>query len=451
MRGYIRYSSSAQQQFLPLIATAGVLDAIPLEPTDPRAANLTLRFDALAEFANATAHDATAAVFDRFANMTTGLAKLNPGYDVHGHPLRPPLTRTPNLKLVDYVVSRRLFALWLNNGCLPLTAEHKLFRRIVADAPWPKPIAVYGYDDTFPFGGDLFEAETTCVPEHSLGQVASLVGGLSWWSNAEPPVTTPLPQPPPPPPVVFNASKTYVALIVGDGDNIGFVKSTRRDWMEQRVARCEAKACYPLLWSLSPHTAYLAPAWFRWYFAQAARTGRDWFVLPPSGHLYAYPSLMSDADQAAFVAATEADCELLSTSAVVAWEFAGTWEAAIRAYFPRYAARGVVQALFATNVPYMLPVLAFGAHEYKLLGPNKTVALFKPHEWRGPQQRSAQEMASMVNGWAAGTIAAIYTTSDGGLDLSLLDEMVAMLGDHVEIVTHEQLAALARAAGSNYE
>ena len=34
----------------------------------------------------------------------------------------------------------------------------------------------------------------------------------------------------------------------------------------------------------------------------------DWFVLPPSGHLYAYPSLMSDADQAAFVAATEADC-----------------------------------------------------------------------------------------------------------------------------------------------
>ena len=180
--------------------------------------------------------------------------------------------------------------------------------------------------------------------------------------------------------------------------------------MEQRVARCEAKACYPLLWSLSPHTAYLAPAWFRWYFAQAARTGRDWFVLPPSGHLYAYPSLMSDVDQAAFVAATEADCELLSTSAVVAWEFAGTWEAAIRDYFPRYAARGVVQALFATNVPYMLPVLAFGPHEYKLLGPNETVALFKPHEWRGPQQRSAQEMASMVNGWAAGTIAAIYRT-----------------------------------------
>ena len=59
------------------------------------------------------------------------------------------------------------------------------------------------------------------MPEHSLGQVASLVGGLSWWSNAEPPVTTPLPQPPPPPPIAFNASKTYVALIVGDGDNIG--------------------------------------------------------------------------------------------------------------------------------------------------------------------------------------------------------------------------------------
>ena len=256
-------------------------------------------------------------------------------------------------------------------------------------------------------------------------------------------MTTPLPQPPPPPPVAFNASKTYVALIVGDGDNIGFVKSTRRDWMEQRVARCEAKACYPLLWSLSPHTAYLAPAWFRWYFAQAARTGRDWFVLPPSGHLYAYPSLMSDADQAAFVAATEADCELLSTSAVVAWEFAGTWEAAIREYFPRYAARGVVQALFATNVLHAARARVW-RHEFKLLGPNNTVALFKPHEVARPA--AAQRAGDGVDGQrlGGGTIAAIYTTSDGASTLSLLDEMVAMLGDHVEIVTHQQLAASAR-------
>ena len=284
VRGYFGSCERSAAIAAALIATlAGVLDAIPLEPTDPRAANLTLRFDAIAEFANATAHDATAAVFDRFANMTRAWQSSTPATTC-----TPPAAaaaredaepRARRLRRLEAPV-RALAQQWLLAG----TAEHKLFRRIVADAPWPKPIAVYGYDDTFPFGGDLFEAETTCVPEHSLGQVASLVGGLSWWSNAEPPVTTPLPQPPPPPPVVFNASKTYVALIVGDGDNIGFVKSTRRDWMEQRVARCEAKACYPLLWSLSPRGvpgAHMVPLVLR---AGGAHS-RDWFVLPPSGHL----------------------------------------------------------------------------------------------------------------------------------------------------------------------
>ena len=39
---------------------------------------------------------------------------------------------------------------------------------------WEKPIAVFGYNDAIDlFGGWLFEAETNCIEEHNMGQVAS--------------------------------------------------------------------------------------------------------------------------------------------------------------------------------------------------------------------------------------------------------------------------------------
>ena len=43
-----------------------------------------------------------------------------------------------------------------------------------------------------------------------------------------------------------------------------------------------------------------------------------------------YPSLMTAEDQASFVANTETDCQMLDTSATVAWEFAGSWANAIK-------------------------------------------------------------------------------------------------------------------------
>ena len=84
----------------------------------------------------------------------------------------------------------------------------------------------------------------------------------------------------------------YVAFVIGDGDNINFMKGSRRDWFLDRVQRCQAdpsyKGCFPLLWSASPQLLHLAPDWLRWYYEQARLTKRDYFVLPPSGDLYRY-------------------------------------------------------------------------------------------------------------------------------------------------------------------
>jgi hypothetical protein len=84
-------------------------------------------------------------------------------------------------------------------------------------------------------------------------------------------------------------------------------------------ASCTANAstCFPLLWSFSPHTLSKAPDWLKWYYKQAQSTGKDWFILPPSGDLYAYPGMMPAEPQAAFVKNTERDCLLMDTSATV--------------------------------------------------------------------------------------------------------------------------------------
>ena len=69
----------------------------------------------------------------------------------------------------------------------------------------------------------------------------------------------------------------------------------------ERLQRCNGAACsYPLLWTMSPHVSHLAPDWAEWYARQLLKTGTDRFALPPSGHLYAYPSLFPPEQQEAF-------------------------------------------------------------------------------------------------------------------------------------------------------
>lgn len=131
------------------------------------------------------------------------------------------------------------------------------------------------YDDTFALAGDIYEAETSCNKYHNMGQVASSgCNNLAYYSRENPP-DTPLQQNPDRPVVAqYNNSKTYVALVVGDGDNINFMKGSRRGWMQDRVTRATGcgigsayrhnrTRCFPLLWSISPQLLHLAPAMLR--------------------------------------------------------------------------------------------------------------------------------------------------------------------------------------------
>jgi hypothetical protein len=464
--GVLRYNFTGQQALVPaLVTVAAALDAVPLEdgsPFAPPGAHVV--FDAVEQWAGFSPLNATAAIAAAFLPATTGMAKMDPGYDL-SDPLAPRLTGTPDLSLVDYLVAARLFNFYLLNGCVPGTPDNALVADIAAHNPWPRPTAVLGYDDTWPlFGGDTFEAETLCVAAHSMGQVATAgVNNLAFFARA-PPVSAPLAQPPTPA-VAFDPTKTYITFVVGDGDNVAFVKGSRAGWMRARAAACAAapggRCPFPLAWSLSPHLATLAPDMLRWYFTLAGTTGGDYFVLPPSGHLYAYPGLMGPDDQAAFVAATEADAALLNTSGTVAWEFVGTWAGAVASYFPRYARDGVVRALFAVNVPFMFPIAeVFGLN---ITGPPFFVAvgggpspavLFRPNEWRGtsggsvlpPFTLNATAFAGEINAYPPGTVTHIYLTSDGGGTWSDFSDLAAALAPHVVVVPPAAIAGLARAS-----
>jgi hypothetical protein len=59
------------------------------------------------------------------------------------------------MRQVDYIVKEKLFNFFMLNKCITGTPEHKLLEWIVVENPWPRPIAVMGYDDTWALAGDV--------------------------------------------------------------------------------------------------------------------------------------------------------------------------------------------------------------------------------------------------------------------------------------------------------
>ena len=136
----------------------------------------------------------------------------------------------------------------------------------------------------------MFEAETDCI--NTLGQVASDgATNMAFWAGyaREGPALRQAGNDA----VTYNGSKSYVALVYGDMDNLEFVQSFGATHMTIRAERCAQAAkgngtCFPLTWTLSPNLLISGPRMMRWYYDKAtASQGLDHFTMPPSGWLYA--------------------------------------------------------------------------------------------------------------------------------------------------------------------
>jgi len=302
-----------------------------------------------------------------------------------------------------------------------------------------------------------------------MGQIAtSGVSNLAYFDR-QPAITQPLIQNIQPN-EVYNASRSYVTLVMGDGDNIQFLKSARRDWMIERVSRCPSSSktkevtsnsdnsndldCFPLTWSISPHLWQHAPDIARWYFNQAATTGHDYFMLPPSGDLYSYPSAFNEELQVTYAKNTARDCYLMNSTGTVHWEWVGHWKRATTAFLPKYSSTAV-KGIFPVNVPFNIPMIeVFQPSDpdcYKILASD--VVMFRPREWRGTspskipfshrEYLSVDDMAKELNTLPLGSVTWIYLTSDGGGHLDNVYDLVSKLDEHVLVVNHEVLTSLA--------
>lgn len=460
----VRYDYAKQKALLPNILTAAAaLGAVPLDE-GLKVTCATPAFDAIAELEGKTPSTATQHVFARFGAQTTGLAMLNPGYELAPKsPRSPKLDQDMKPALVDFVFSEKLFVVFLVNGCTEGDPERDVLSSLVGAGTWPTPVAVYGYNNSWNvLGGYLYEAQTLCLPSRNMGAVASEAGNLSFFRTRALPVEQagafvqpPLEAEP------YDPQKTYVAFVVGDGDNLQYMLTTRRDWFDRRVAACtkDPAGCAPLSWSVSPHLARLAPDVLGWYYAQSRRTQRDYFVLPPSGALYAYPSSLAEKEQDLFVQATERDACVLGIKGVVHWDSVGTWHTAEDRFLPKYLAHNAVRGIFPVNVPFAFPIFTWWPEgqffSVQSDGRGGRLALFAPREWRGidsesdPFRFTPAQMAAELAGHPKGTITWVYMTSDGGLTLenSFL-ALGKLLPPHVRLVSTDTAARLAIASTS---
>ena len=460
----VRYSYESQRPLLPNVLTVGAaLGAVPLDvgmtvPCGAVAFDATVEFDGLS-----TPEAATRFVSEHHLQDTTGLAMLNPGYDIHAADLAAPaITRDMPSALVDFVFSEKLFVVFLVNGCTEDSPEREVLQDIVDDSPWDKPVGVYGYNNSWLIGGYMHEAQTRCLESRNMGAIPTETSNLSFFSTRRPPIVDGgAPALNEPEDLTYDPAMTYVAFVVGDGDNVQFIMATRNVWLRQRLDACTQQddTCAPLTWSISPHLPRLAPDVLEWYAGKSHETGRDFFILPPSGHLYAYPSSLAGGDQDRFVAATEADARILGTISTVHWDWFETWHEAEDLFLPRYARQGgAIRGVFPVNVPYMFPAFPWWEPErfFKVLAGEDggEVVVFRPRQWRGidgsgvgfdePFYLSPQEMADELAGYPPGTVSWVYMTSDGGLSLeNSFMELVGLLPPDVQLVSADAAAKLA--------
>jgi hypothetical protein len=461
----VRYDYAGQQRLVPNVLTvAAALEALPLDASLAGGCARTA-YDATVEFADRqTPELATRHVFEAFGAQTTGLAMLNPGYDQRARDQsRPELASDAPSFLVDLVFARKLFVVFLVNACLGGHPENALLTEIVNAGRWPTPLPVLGYNNSWLVGGGyLYEAHTRCLDTRNMGAIPTEAYSLSFFSTRRPPVERAGELPPVAPArPAYDPQKTYAAFVVGDGDNVAYVLAARREWLLQRRRACAepGRACPPLTWSLSPHLPRLAPDVLHWYYRTARETGRDAFALPPSGHLYAYPSSMPPDEQARFAAATEEDARLLGVTGVVHWDFFDGWRYAEERFLPQYARQGgPIRGVFPVNVPYTRPTFTWWEPDrfFKVLAgaDGGRAVVFRPRSWRGVDGRDGEffvtpaKMAEELGAHPRGTVTWVYMTSDGGLTLeNSFEQLAALLPPHVELVTADAAAELGLASG----
>ncbi|EIE20344.1 hypothetical protein COCSUDRAFT_3563 [Coccomyxa subellipsoidea C-169] len=226
--------------------------------------------------------------------------------------------------LADMVASRQLFAFHLPEMCDANTTSAALYDTIAEAARSQSSLlSVMGY-----FGTQ--EVVAICSKHHTeVSLVSDYCSSLSFWSRM-PAVTGQLVQSPPLPAGPYSRLTTYIAIIASDGDNMQMAFNVKRQRMEDRLSECQVigAACPPVTWTISNRLAEFAPFVLTWYFRNGLVTGKDSFLMGPSGFGFMHPSIIAPDDPLVdqMISRTAAAAAMLSSSALWATGNSLSWQ-----------------------------------------------------------------------------------------------------------------------------
>ena len=185
---------------------------------------------------------------------------------------------TNKARMRDYVIASNAFTCWLTPGPFGDKAEIELYNQILNETP--QNIPVWGWHPE----GAPGEYEGLRTVSHAGKYMV-----VSSWSNPTVYSAFHIPQFNQTP-VAFDVSnfeiknKIYLAIIVSDGDNIGYCHGTLRELWEY-----PSLGDIPIGFTVSPLLYKLNPAVLKYFYESA--TPNEYFVCPPSGAGYTYPDM----------------------------------------------------------------------------------------------------------------------------------------------------------------
>lgn len=183
---------------------------------------------------------------------------------------------------------------------------------------------------------------------------------------------------------------------------------------------------------------------------QARETGRDSFLLGPSGYGFLHPSLIHPADPLlpAFVNRTEAAADLLATSAYVHWDdydngcmtsgAANASTGKIDSCGNELDMERYLRRLAGTNIKSVFsPILPFVPRHIGELATFREL-----YRWFGTE--TGASLARRLGKYRRGTIGYVYMIP--GVSMDSMEELGMELPEHVQLVGHRELAELGRGA-----
>ncbi|BDA45333.1 hypothetical protein COCOBI_07-1200 [Coccomyxa sp. Obi] len=329
--------------------------------------------------------------------------------------------------LADLVAARQLFAFHMPDMCDANSTSAALFDTIAEAARFQGSLlSVMGY---FP----QQEVVALCSKHHTeISLVSDYCSSLSFWSRM-PPVTGPLVQSPPLAARPYSRLRTYIAIIASDGDNMQMAFNVKRQRMEERLSECQVigAACPPLAWTISNRLAEFAPFVLKWYFRQGATTGKDSFLMGPSGFGFMHPSIIAPDDPLidVMINRTATAAAMLSSSAYVHWDNYDNEPAMVNYLSRLSSSNGPIQAVFSPITPYVPAKIG------------RLETFRESYRWFGTE--TIASVAQKLGGFPLGSLGYLYKLPDVTLDQ--VEALAKALPQHVELVGYRELTELAKA------